>query len=169
MQRGKAFVAIEAAIVADLYKERSVAELSAAHHASGAAQTTFFVDRDLIVRVFNRPSPDGINRAAAVLSRRDVAGSLVAQQSEAKAAIAAEGEGVNAFNRRRRQDALTRAVAALRATLGIDLPDGLPLRRMAADQPRRACKQRRASKPRAVPQEPPPGSLFVVTFTSQEL
>ena len=148
MLRRSAFVAGDASIVANLQKQRSVAVGRAAHHAPGAAYAAGFVDENLVIGVFDRSAPDGIHGTPVVFGGGDVACSRIAQKSEAEAAVSTEREGVHAFDRGWREDALPRAFAALRAFVGIDLPNGGPGRRTSGENPSCRREQRRAADAR---------------------
>lgn len=118
-----AFVAIDAAVVADLKKERAVAEPVAALDAFGAPDAQLLVDRVFVIGVFDIAPLDGRSRAQTVFRPRIQVIGFRLEIAGAQLAVSAEGVSMDAFDGGLFQDAVGGAVAAPEAFLRINLPD----------------------------------------------
>jgi len=118
-----ALVAVFAQAVPYLQKERTVAEGLAALDAFAAADALVFIDGVFKVRVFDVPAKDRVGRTTQIFSRRVEVRTVVMVISAAKQTVAARFVLMHALDRRRLQYALGFATSALRAFVGVDLPE----------------------------------------------
>lgn len=98
----RAFVAVHAAVVPHLEKDRAVAELGAALDADGAANAAILVDAVFVEGVFDESAFDGTDGAELVLRRGVLPLRLGVVIAAAELAVAAERVGVDGPRRRRR-------------------------------------------------------------------
>jgi len=134
----RALIAVDAAIMADLQEQGPVAELVTSESTLRAARAGLLVDGNLVVGVLDRAATNRVVRAAAVFRGGHISRSLVAQQPKAKAAVPAQGVGMNALDGRWGKNALGCAQAALNTARRVDLPD------IASPGPSRARGGKRA-------------------------
>ena len=88
--RDGAFVAADAAVVADLQEEGAVAETVAAFDALGAADAQLFVNRVFVIRVFDEGALDGTGRTELIFRRGGQCVGFGLEIPRAKIAIAAQ-------------------------------------------------------------------------------
>ena len=116
-------VAVDTMVVSDLQVERAIAEHRATLYAFGGTDAELFVDRVIVVWVFDELPLDRAGRAELVFSGGGEFVGLWLKVTGAELAITAHGETVDAFDRRLFQYAFRSAPAALRAFPRVNLPD----------------------------------------------
>ena len=145
-----ALIAVDAAVVAYLQEQRSVAESRTPERALRAACTRRLVHVNFVIGILYRTASYGVVWTATVLGRRNIAGALVAQQSEAKAAVAAEAVSMDALNCGGRNHAFRGAQSALYTARRIDLPYHVRAGPSTARRWQRAIGQIRATIAQAI-------------------
>jgi len=155
--RDRAFVAVNAAIMADLQEKRAVAESVAAFDTFGATDAELLVNGVLIVRIVDVGPLDGRGGAQTILSAGVEAVGLRLEVPRAKLAVAADGVGVHAFDCRLLQDTVRGTIAAAQAFLWINLPHGSCAGAMSGEGTQQTTQTGDGSHPRPVAQELPSG------------
>ncbi len=116
-----------------LEEEGTVAKRRAAFHALTAADAQSFVNDIFVVWVFHKTALDRPRWAKLIFSASVEGVWLRLKIAGAKLAVPTHGEFVNALDRRVLQYAMSRALSALYALVGIQLPDNIT-RLTAGDQ-----------------------------------
>jgi len=153
--RDGAFVAVETAVVANLEEKGAVAEAVASLGASGATDAKLLIDGVFVIRVLDEGAFDGGGGTGAVLGAGvEVVGGRL-EIAGAKLAIPANGVGMDALDGGLFEDAVSGAVAAADALLGVDLPNGAGAGGAARRQTQETPQAGQCRRPRPVPQKLP--------------
>lgn len=173
----RALVAVQATIVPHLQEQRAIAKSVAALDAFGATNAQPLVNSIFVIGVFDVSPFDGRGGTLAIFRASIEIVRFRFEETGAELAIAANGEGVNAFHRRLLEHATGGAIATAHALLRIDLPNRALNRAPPRHYPEQAAEACHGGHSRAVPQELAPvlggtflrrgrHAIFVMTRTS---
>ena len=118
----RTLIAVQAAVMANLQKQRPVAEISTALDTLPAGNAKLFINAIFKIRVLDKSTLDRSNRTAQILGGGIQLEVITMIITAAKFTIAATGILMNAFHRRRRQNTFLGAAPALHTFVRINLP-----------------------------------------------
>ena len=117
-----ALIAMPAAVMTYLQKQRTIAESGAAFNATSTADAELFINRILKIRVFNKGAFERTGRTELIFRAGIQRNRFLHKIATAKVAVTATGETMDTFDGGLRKNASGGASAALDTFFRIKLP-----------------------------------------------